>query len=208
MSTPAAFSAAITAVITWLGFAWLTGYGLGPMALVPAIGVSLLLRVAADGRGVLSGAVGAVLVLCVMLLGRLWIVGRFESAANEHAATAAVTDHAMLLGLAQQIAQTRLDAGDPLELPGGRPLPAGAAAIEFASREDVPDAIWRQAEQLWQSADRQRRVEQAERRRQFIVKAREADSPRSLAARFGLGGLFWATMAAATAFLIGSRTAA
>ncbi len=207
MSIPTACMVATAAAVAWLGFAWLTGYGLGPMVLLLAIGVSLLLRGAADGGGVLSGAIGAALVLCVMLLGRAWIADRFERAANEQAAAAAVAEHAMLLGLAQQIAQGRLDAGKPLELPGGRKLPEGVATVEFASRDDVPDDLWQQAEQLWQSADMQRRAEQTERRRQFALYAREAEMPKTLAARFGLGGLFWTMTAATAAFLIGSRAA-
>lgn len=207
MSIPTACMMATAAAVAWLGFAWLTGYGLGPMAILLAVGVGLLLRGAADGGGVLSGALGAALVLCVMLLGRLWIAERFERAANEQAAAVAVTDHAMLLALAEQVAQGQLDAGKSLALPGGRELPEGAATVAFATREEVPEDIWRQAEQLWQSAGVERRAEQAKRRRQFVVYAREADSPRSLAARFGLGGLFWTMTAATTAFLIGSRAA-
>ncbi|MDZ7619245.1 MAG: hypothetical protein U1E05_19780 [Patescibacteria group bacterium] len=207
MSTPVAFTAATATALIWLGLTWLTGYGLGPLAILLAVCVSLLLRGAVNGGGLAFGVAGAAMVLVVLLVGRLWLAGRLDRAVNEQAAAAAVADHAMLLGLAQQIAQGRLDAGKPLELPGGRKLPEGVATVEFASRDDVPDDLWQQAEQLWQSADMQRRTEQTERRRQFVVHAREAEMPKTLAARFGLGGLFWTLTAATAAFLIGSRAA-
>lgn len=191
----------------WTGFAWLTGYGLGPLALLLAVGVGIVLRGADDGGNPVSGATGAVLIVLVMLVGRLWILDRVNRRTAEKAVTDAVNDHAMLLALAQQIAQQQLDAGNPPALPGGRQLPEGVAVVEFANREEVPDEIWQQAESVWQASTEEQRSTQIEQRRQYVVGVHEAGMPAGLVARFGFAGLFWTTMAAGTAFMIGGRMA-
>jgi len=209
VSVPAVLAAATATAVTWLGFAWLTGYGLGPLVLLFAVGIGIVLRGADGAGGPLLGAAGAVVVVLVMLVGRAWLVARMERPAEGAVVAAAASDDdAMQLALAQQIAQQQLDTGNPLELPGGRRLPEGVAVIEFAGRNEVPDDIWQQAERLWQATSEEQRATHVERRRQFVAQARAAGAPQGFAARFGISGLFWTVIAAGAAFLIGSRTAA
>lgn len=207
MSVPTVLAAATATAVTWLGFAWLTGYGLGPLVLLFAVGVGIVVRGADGAGGPLPGVAAAVAVVLVMLAGHLWLD---DAPKRPSEAPAHITaDHdAMLLALAQQIAQQQLDEGKPPELPGGRRLPEGVAVIEFAGRDDVPEEIWRQAERLWQATSEEQRAAHVEQRRRFVAHAREAGTPQGFAARFGIGGLFWTTMAAGAAFLIGGRTAA
>jgi len=199
--------AATALTVVWLGGVWWTGYGLGVSLLALAVGVGLLLRGAADHTGLLPGAVGGGLVVVVVLAGRLWIAQRTQQDVCQQAVEVSVAEDAMLLAVAQQVAQERLDAGEPLSLPGGHQLPEGVAVVEFSSREDVPDNIWSLAENHWKAMSEEDREIQTQRRAAMVAHAYNVDVSKGLMRRFGFSGLFWTVAAVSTVFLIGSRAA-
>ncbi|MCY2965880.1 MAG: hypothetical protein NT069_20000 [Planctomycetota bacterium] len=192
-----AIGAAIWAAIAHYANAEI-GYVAWGIGFLVGLGVRML---GGDSHGKTMGAMAAGIAILAIVAGKYAAAGMaLDKALQEHAPQ--VSENDMFHGMAHEVCQTRINAGEKLVFPPGKTLDNAENSVDY------PPGIWDEAVRNWQSIDpatRQQLMQARQEQLQMLAKLFGAEMRMQVFKEsFGPFDLLWCLLAVSTAFRLGS----
>lgn len=194
-------------VAIWVLIGYYTHYEIGWIAwgigFLSGIGVRYAAHLGNEDEGFVQGLVASVVAIGSVVTAKylvfILMVGGFTGmSASEFVESVGYDDESLIVSLADEIAQQRIDSGLTLE------WPAGMTIEEAISKEDYPVEVWELAQKQWDGFSDEEKEKRKQERKELVEAMFTNLMGPQFSDQFDYWDVLWLGLATVTAFQLGT----